>query len=232
VDTFGDHDQKCGLDNKLRFNTHNQLAKSIASLAHYATQGCTQLEPTDCFRLGSPESGDRLDILVEPGTAQCVGLDVIVTHPVPANLTLKDAAVPGRMAEKKAHVKKAHYGDLCTLNNIAFVPAAVETGGRFCRDFRNYLEKLFSLISQRNQIPIHTIREYWFQRFAICLQRANSYATLYRQRRRQKALTTSTSDQHGIVSEETFSELSSDIFESIYANFGGNSAFDFIEPEG
>jgi hypothetical protein len=230
VDTFGDHDQKCGLDNKLRFNTHNQLSKDIANLAHYATQGCTQLEPTNCFRLGSPESGDRLDIIVEPGTAQCVGIDVIVTHPVSANLTPQEAAAPGRMAEKKANDKKCHYTDLCTLNNITFIAAAIETGGRFCRDFRNYLEKLFSLISQRNQIPIHAIREYWYQRLAIRLQRANSYAILSRQRRRQKALTNSTIDHHGIVPENVFSEISSDIFESTYANFGGGGAFDFIDP--
>jgi hypothetical protein len=230
VDTFGDHDHKCGFDNILRFNTHNQLSRDIANLAHYATQGYAQIEPTDCFRLGSPTSGDRLDVIVEPGTAQCVGIDVIVTHPVSANLTPREAAVPGRMAEKKAHIKKVHYSNLCALNNITFVAAAIETGGRFCRDFRNYLEKLFSLISNRNQIPIATIREFWYQRLAIRLQRANSHATLYRQRRRRTALATTPTGHHLIVPEESHSEISSDIYESTYANFGGNGAFNFIDP--
>jgi hypothetical protein len=157
---------------------------------------------------------------------------MIVTHPVSANLTHNEAAVPGRMAEKKATAKKTHYDALCSQNDIVFVAGAIESGGRFCRDFRNYMEKLFTLISSRNQIPIHAIREFWYQRLAIRLQRANSYATLYRQRRRQTALNGNNTNQHGILPEQFSTELSSDIIDSIYANFGGNGAFDFIDPDG
>jgi hypothetical protein len=230
VDTFGDHDQKCGLDNKLRINTHNQISKAIANLAHYATQGCTILEPNHCFRLGNPASGDRLDILVEPGTPQCIGIDVIVTHPVSAHLTNIEASTPGRMVEKKATDKRSHYAQLCHSNDITFVAGALETGGRFCKELRNYLEKLFSLISKRNQIPVPVIREYWYQRLAIRLQRANSYATLSRQRRRITSLASAANPGSlCFASEEIHSEISSDIFESSYANFGASGDLDFID---
>ena len=88
-------------------------------MAHYATQGVTQIEPTNCYRLDSPDSNERLDVIVEPGTVQCVGIDVIITHQVSANLTPQEAAVPGKMAEKKATVKKRHHTNLCAQNVIS-----------------------------------------------------------------------------------------------------------------
>ena len=93
VDTFGDHDQKSGLDNQLRFNTHSQLSKDIANSANYATQGVKQIESTNCYRLGSPHSNERLDVKVKPYPTR--------------------SGVPERMAEKKATVKKRHHTSLC-----------------------------------------------------------------------------------------------------------------------
>ena len=114
------------------------------------TISCALTPTTSCQKMSSiyhTDAGNRVDVLLEPGTAQSMGVDLAVTHPVSRILTPIEAAIPGLMAEKMAKMKKDHYTNLCAQPSITFVAGAIETGGRICGDFRNYLEKLFSLIS-------------------------------------------------------------------------------------
>ena len=65
------------------------------------------------IRLVNPASGDRQDIQIEPGTPQCINIDVIVTHTLSTHLTNIEASLPGRMVEKKVTDIRSHYSQLC-----------------------------------------------------------------------------------------------------------------------
>ena len=134
-----------------------------------------------------------------------------ITHPVSANLIPSEAAVPGGRAEKEATVKKRHHTNLCAQNGIVFFAAAIETGGRFCEDFRSNLENLFSPIFQRNRI-LFKLSVNTESNASLFGHSAPTYTILKRQYCLQKAITNSTTDHHGIISEDVSSEVSPDIF--------------------
>ena len=135
-------------------------------------------EPDRFFAASNPTSEQRLDLAYLPNDGgKMRGYDITVTHPVPANLTFKQAEVPGRAAEAANKRKDAKYNALCEANDIIFQAAAYEVGGRPSKSWSEELHRLFLIHDDGGH---KGFQQYWKMRISVALQTGIANAILVR----------------------------------------------------
>jgi hypothetical protein len=212
IDPYGDHFQKCKLSGVLTYMTHTRLNGAIQQLIRVTTGSTPMREPSRCFSVANPESAMRLDIAYIPILGgKTHGYDGTVSHPVTSGLSRSQARTVGRVAEAADKRKVLKYADLCAANNIVFVPAVYEVGGRPGQLWSDELIRLFNLHVDGGH---QGFQQYWKMKISVALQTGIANAMLTREAAQNDIYARKTEDGHQPVHIET-------IMDSNRLNLGG-----------
>ena len=130
----------------------------------------------------------RPDIVVYnfPNQTQPQVLDIQITSPVPyrsGTLTISQARVPLRPANKAVANKQRKYNGLAAANNLGFIPIVFEITGRLHSQATDLLRAALQTASERRAISYDTLWNYWISSLMITLQRCLAKSIIVRAHR-------------------------------------------------
>jgi hypothetical protein len=181
VGNLGEHFHVCAKGNE-RQSKHNDLVISIRHLCTMAGIE-TRLEPRGCFPMHTQELRPDL-LLINPNLSSLappgrdIALDVTITHPgTDTNLRgCSSAKKPGISAVMAEQRKLALYDLTAAQHNIKFFPLVFETYGLLGDQLSTFLDELLHAVYLKSDghIPKPTLKDYWYKRISVTLQRGNA----------------------------------------------------------
>ncbi len=135
LDSLGHHLATGCSTGGTRQNTHDSIKRTISRiLASLAIPN--KLEEKGVFQETNPNCQMRPDISIPANmvSTKKTIIDIAVTNPIPGaqsrtQLTMAQAAVPGRAAEKRYQEKMHKYLQIADANNLQFIPMIFECSG-------------------------------------------------------------------------------------------------------
>ena len=111
-------------------------------------------------------------------------MDVTASHPSQASFSTRDgvslaASASVRAAEAKVTQKRAKYDAQCAAHGVTFVAAAICCFGGWLRDGEEIVEELAERASTRSGIPVALLKDQYWQRLSIALQKGNAGQILH-----------------------------------------------------
>jgi len=173
----------CNYDG-VRINTHNLVRDQIAKILRYCGVNII-IEEQHAFAGNNPDTNRRPDLTAFnlPTTNRPQVLDVQLTSPCPPNggaLTMAQAQVPLRAANKAAVNKERKYRAVAPANNLGFIPLIFETTGRMHSNIDKLLHNSIKAAAINKGIPFEALWKYWISSLMIVIQRGNSDAIVKR----------------------------------------------------
>jgi hypothetical protein len=100
---------------------------------------------------------------------------VRLTSPIPAinpeSLTLAQAKIPCRAANKAFAEKMKKFHEDASNNNLGFLPVIFEITGKMHPEVRTLLHSIVSQKSKQNSAPFAAIWKYWISSLMMTLQK-------------------------------------------------------------
>jgi hypothetical protein len=160
----------------VRIQSHDRIRDQLDRILRYCNI-LTVREEKNVFRGNDPENGKRPDIsaLNLPGKTVKYLLDVRLTSPIPAinpeSLTLAQAKIPCRAANKAFAEKMKKFHEDASNNNLGFLPVIFEITGKMHPEVRTLLHSIVSQKSKQNSAPFAAIWKYWISSLMMTLQK-------------------------------------------------------------
>ena len=175
-DVFGIHFcTGCNKDG-VRIQSHDRVRDQLDRILRYCDI-LTVREERNVFRGEDPDNGKRPDIsaLNLPGKTVKYLLDIRLTSPIPAinpeSLTLAQAKIPLRAANKAYAEKKKKFDEDANNSNLGFLPVIFEITGKMHPEVRTLLQDIITQKARQNSAPFAAIWKYWISSLMMTLQK-------------------------------------------------------------
>ena len=175
-DIYGIHFCTGCNDDGVRIQTHDRTRDQFERILRYCNILTTR-EEKNIFRGQDPDNGKRADIsaLNLPGKTVKHLLDIRLTSPIPATnperLTLAQAKVPLRAANKSYEEKMRKYAADADDNNLGFIPIVFEITGRMHPATRDLLHEVIAQKARDKVAPFASMWKYWISSLMITIQK-------------------------------------------------------------
>ena len=160
-----------------RIKTHDEIRDQAARIFNYCGI-FTKIEEKNLFREVDPDNGQRagdISALNVPNRTGKQLLDIRLTSPIPAinpeSLTLLQAKVHLRAANKSYNEKMKKCNDIAKANGLGFIPMVIEITGRMHPVAFRIFEDIVRKASKDRDAPFTAIWKYWISSLMFTLQK-------------------------------------------------------------